>query len=265
MRLVKNRPPKRRRSQSRLGITESVASAAPLTVVPVHINWQGKAWRLPALLVAGLLCYALFYCFTDEQFYVFGAAVSGNNRLSAQQIFQRAGIEGQSIFFLDREEVRKRVEGLPNIKASSINIQLPATVEIDVVEREPSFTWQVGQKVYWVDEEGMVMDPSGPAPKSITVLDVDGQVGGPGALVAPEIVQAVREMRRLLPQERIFQWSGAQGISFLHEKGFPVYLGQAEDLPEKIATLRALSDDFASKGISPKFVDLRFPGRPYYR
>ena len=172
MRLANKRPPKRRRSQSRLGITEVAALAPRLSLLPVQINWQVKVWRLPAAIFAGLLCYALFYCFTDEQFYIFGAAISGNSRLSAQRIYDQAGIEGQSIFFLNPEEVRKRVEGLPNIKASSVSLQLPATVEIQVQEREPSFGWQVGQKTYWVDEEGMVMEPAGPPPIPTTALSI---------------------------------------------------------------------------------------------
>ena len=265
MRLANKRPPKRRRSQSRLGITEVAALAPRLSLLPVQINWQVKVWRLPAVIFAGLLCYALFYCFTDEQFYIFGAAISGNSRLSAQRIYDQAGIEGQSIFFLNPEEVRKRVEGLPNIKASSVSLQLPATVEIQVQEREPSFGWQVGQKTYWVDEEGMVMEPAGPPPHSVTLLDMDSQAPGPGVKLSPEIMQVVGELRRWLPQEKIFQWSQTEGISFLHAKGFPVYLGQAEDMQDKIAALRALTEDFTSKGIQPKFVDLRFSGRPYYR
>jgi cell division septal protein FtsQ len=265
MPLVKKRPPRRRRSESRLGIREVAAPAPRLSLLPVQIAWQGKTWRVPAVILAALLCYALFYCFTDEQFYIFGAAITGNSRLSAQRIYDQAAIEGQSIFFLNSEDVRKRVEGLPNIKASSVSLQLPATVEIQVQEREPSFAWHIGQKAYWVDEEGMVMEPAGPPPHSVTLIDMAGLVSGPGVKLAPEIMQVVGELRRWLPQEKVFQWSQTEGISFLHAKGFPVYLGQAEDMQDKIAALSALSEDFTSKGIQPKFVDLRFPGRPYYR
>jgi cell division septal protein FtsQ len=265
MRLVNKRPPRRRRSQSRLGIKEAVAPAPRLSLLPVQISWQDKTWRVPAVILAALLCYALFYCFTDEQFFIFGAAITGNSRLSAQRIFDQAGIEGQSIFFLNAEDVRKRVEGLPNIKASSVSLQLPASVEIQVQEREPSFTWQVGQKTYWVDEEGMVMEPAGLPPHSVTLIDMANQVSGPGVRIAPQVMQVIGELRRWLPQEKIFQWSQTEGISFLHVKGFPVYLGQAEDMQDKIAALRALTEDFTSKGIQPKFVDLRFAGRPYYR
>jgi hypothetical protein len=279
---IRAQQPKRRRSYSRLGKVEAVAPAPHLTLTrsATQFVWQSKLWRVPALLLAALLAYAVFFLFTDELFFVYGSTVtvSGNSRLPADRIYAQAAIDGTSIFFLNHTEVEHRLLQSPNIKSAAVACELPATVAIEVAERQPLFAWQAGGKVYWVDEEGVVMLPAGPAPNTITFIDVDDEspsavAGGQarvefklqGARLDPDIVKAVGELRRWLPQERLFQWSQAQGITFLHAQGFPVYLGKAEDMAEKIVTLRAVIDDLAKTDLRPRFVDLRFPGRPYYR
>ncbi len=42
-------------------------------------------------------------------------------------------------------------------------------------------------------------------------------------------------------------------------------MGKADNLTEKMSTLTALSQGLAEKKVVPKFIDLRFSGRPYYR
>ncbi len=120
MHLLTNRAPKRRRSQSRLGTTtnEAAAVAVPLRLAPIGAIWQDKAARIPGLLLAGLLLWVLFQFFDSDTFFVFEATVSGNGRVSAEEIYQRAGIEGENVFFLNHSDIEARLESVPNIKSA---------------------------------------------------------------------------------------------------------------------------------------------------
>jgi cell division protein FtsQ len=265
MQLISNRPPKRRRSQTRLGTTnEVVAPALRLSLAPIQAVWQDKGARIPSAIVAALLCWALVYCFTSDRFYIFGATVAGNIHVSAQEIYQKAAFEGESIFFLNRKEVEHRIEQLPNVKAAQVDCQLPATVHIDVVEREPAYLWQAGQMTYRFDNEGFILETVGLPPDSITFVDIDAQPRQPGDRISQAILSAASELRKWLPDEKVFQWSQAQGLSFRHADGYPVYIGQADNLQKKMSTLHALTDDLRNRDIRPRFIDLRF-SQPYYR
>lgn len=264
--IAKRTPKKRRRSQTRLGKKhEAEATAFQLPLVRVQTDWKQKLDRVPSIIIVLVLSYVLFYFFTEYKFFVFEATVAGHRRIPAREIYSQANVEGQSIFFVNRQEISARIEQLPGIKEAIVTCQLPAKVSINVVEREPVYRWQVGQKLYWLDEEGVVMEPRGESLNSITFLDVDSEVKGAGSKVKPEILQAAKELQEWLPEEKMFQWSQTQGLSFRHKDGYPVYLGQLDDLQEKLTTLRALLEDFSSRNTRPEFVDMRFAGRPYYR
>ena len=266
MRQDKKRTSRRRRSQTRLGVTQEVAAPAlQLSLAPAQVAWQDKLPRIPSIILAGLLCYVLFQFFGTDQFYVFGATIRGNNRVSAREIYDTAAVEGLNVFFLNRQEVERRVERLPNVKEARVTGALPAVVHISVTERQPAYVWQVGDRTYWLDDEGVVIVPSGPAPDSITFIDADGQARQPGSRVDAKLLEAAREFGTHLPEVKVFQWSRRQGFSFLHADGYPVYLGQPEDLAGKIATLRALTEEFTAQGVRPKYVDLRFEKGRYYR
>jgi len=263
---MKRVPKKKRRSQTRLGTTnEAEAAVFQFTFERVQFDWKSKLERIPGVIIAGALCYVLIYFFTDYRFFVYQATITGHDRISAREVYEHSGVEGESIFFLNRAQIRERLEELPDIKTTSITLQLPANVKIDIVERNPVFIWQAGQTVYWVDDEGVIMEPRGEPLDTVTFLEIDGPSRHSGERIQPEILQAARILQDWLPQEQFIQWSQSQGISFLHPDGYPVYLGQPDDLPRKLTTLHALTESFAKKGTRPEFVDMRFAGRPYYR
>jgi len=264
--ITKRTPRKKRRSQTRLGKTneaESLAFQFPLT--RIQTDWKDKIERIPSVIVAALICYVLFYCFTEYKFFVFDATIVGHRRVSAQEIYRTAGVEGESIFFLNRQEISSRIRQLPGVKQATVTCQFPASVRISIIEREPAYVWQVGQTTYWLDEEGVVMEPKGERLDTITFLDADVQTRKPGSRVNPKIIQAARELQEWLPEEKTFQWSETQGLSFRHKDGYLIYLGQLDNLEEKLTTLRALTEDLSTRGTHPEFVDMRFSGLPYYR
>jgi cell division septal protein FtsQ len=260
---TKRRP---RRSRSRLGRDyEATAPEIKLSLRPLASFWQdhgGKALGFLLLLALSCLIYQFF---AKETFYVYGAKVVGNQLVPAEEIYRNSGLEGMSIFWVNPAQIEATVASLPNVKEARVQCGLPNRVTIEVVERQPRVIWQQGEKRYWIDEEGTVLPAWGELPEATIIVDLRERPVQPGDHVDPQVIAGAQKLRSLLPELTTVQYGSHTGISFQSEQGWPIYLGQGEDMEQKVATMKALLQEIAAKDIQPQFIDLRFKGSPYYK
>lgn len=265
MRIVptKRRP---RRSRSRLGRDyEASAPRIKLSLRPVVGFWQDQGDKALGAIVLLALGWLTYQFFATDAFYVYEAKVTGNQLVPADEIYQNSGLEGMSIFWVNPAQVEDTVASLPNIKEAKVHCGLPDQVTIEVVERQPELIWQQGDTRYWVDEEGTILAARGELPEATVILALDGQPVRPGDRVDPQVVAGAQKLRSLLPELATVQYASDRGLSFQSEQGWPVYLGQGEDIEQKVAIMKAMFQEIAAKGVQPQFVDLRFRGSPYYK
>jgi cell division septal protein FtsQ len=265
MRIVptKRRP---RRSRSRLGRDyEATAPEITLSLRPVVSFWQDQGGKVLGLLLLLALSWLAYLLFVTEAFYVYEAKVVGNQLVPAEEIYQNSGLEEMSIFWINPAQVEATVASLPNVKEAKVHCGLPNRVTIEIVERQPRVIWQQGEKRYWVDEEGTVLLARGELPDATVIVDLDEQPIQPGDRVDPLVIAGAQKLHSLLPELSTVQYASPMGINFQSEQGWPIYLGQGEDMEQKVATMKALLQEIAAKGIQPQFVDLRFKGSPYYK
>ena len=265
---MRNVPSKRRarRSRSRLGRDyEATAPKIKLSLRPVVGFWHdhgGKALGFFLLLALGWLTYQLF---ATEVFYVYEATVVGNQLVMAEEIYQSSGLEGMSIFWIHPAQVEATLVSLPNIKEARVHCGLPNRVTVKVVERQPQVIWQQGEKRYWIDEEGIVLPSRGELAEATVIVDLDEHPVQPGDRVDPQVIAGAQKLRSLLPRLTTVQYASHTGISFQSEQGWPIYLGQGENIEQKVAIMKALLQEIAAKDVHPQFIDLRFKGSPYYK
>ena len=108
--------------------------------------------------------------------------VTGTTRISAAEVETLlAGIRRQSILRVDFEQYRRRVLDSPWIADVTLWRRLPSTVEIRVRERLPMALARVGQLLYLVDAEGVIIDEYGPEHASFDLPIVSGLVAGTAA------------------------------------------------------------------------------------
>jgi cell division protein FtsQ len=232
---------------------------------PVVGFWQdhgGKALGFFLLLALSWLTYLLF---ATEAFYVYEARVVGNQLVPAEEIYQNSGLDEMSVFWINPAQVEATVVNLPNIKEAEVHCGLPDRVTIEVVERQPQIIWQQGEKRYWVDEEGTVLPARGELTEATVIVDLDERPVQPGDRVDPQVIAGAQKLRSLLPGLTTVQYASHTGISFQSEQGWPIYLGQGENIEQKVAIMNALLQEIAAKGVHPQFIDLRFKGSPYYK
>jgi len=157
--------------------------------------------------------------------------------------------------------------------------------------------------LWWIDEEGAIFPGTAPIPVqddtapaasesgsdvagSSTSLGMDsGQAesledaSGRWTVIGPlpredgraqgdldsEVRLALNELWKSgieLPAE--FQYTPKGGLSFVDEHGWRIIVGQGSGMARRLQVLDNLLVDLESRGVTPRFVDVRFPEVPYY-
>jgi len=74
----------------------------------------------------------------------------------------------------------------------------------------------------------------------------------------------VEQLHGLMPEVRNFEYSQDVGVSLFDVRGWRIQFGDAEALPEKVASLNVLLQQISKRGEAVRLIDLRFLGSPYY-
>ena len=222
------------------------------------------------LIAGGLLAVvaaAALWLSLDASFYITRMRVSGNSRTPASEIAQGTGLVGLHIFWANMAEAeRTLLHNAPSLKSAQITCQLPAVCAITVEERLPVIAWKYGGAVTWIDADSVTFAArqTAEALDVITIEAVQGPALFPGRQADPKVVQAALAVAQLLPEVKIYRYSGARGLEFTDPRGFPVYLGLGEDMADRVMVWQALRDDLNARGIQPTYVDIRYPLAPFY-
>jgi cell division protein FtsQ len=154
---------------------------------PSHYRWRKVAWRAAAFGGAGLLVLVVLVAvgaavLRSPLLMVEHLVVRGNSRLSDGEVEALLdGLRGQSILLVDFDEYRKRLMDSPWVAGVTLARVLPATVNVSIVERSPLAVARLGQQLYLVDDQGVIIDEFGPEYREFDLPIVDGLVRLPHA------------------------------------------------------------------------------------
>jgi cell division septal protein FtsQ len=232
--------------------------------------WGWCLAKLGALAVLAAASFVLYQIATSTTFYASDVTVDGISLLGTQEVLDAASVSGVHILWVNSRQAAQRIRLLPAVEQVTVQPLFPRRVTIQVVERKPVAQWQVGNFNFLVDEEGRVI---GSAPRGEGLPQVRETRSGTlqvGDTVPPESVRVAVELSELLPTawrpvSGAFDYAPDTGISVSTRQGWRVRFGDADDLPLKVATLQALAAEIERSGARVQVVDVRFPGRPYYR
>jgi cell division septal protein FtsQ len=213
------------------------------------------------LVVAGWL---IFWFSSDDAFYVNALKVQGNRQLSRAELMASSGLEGVNIFWVNTRSVEQAIEALPGVKSARVRCSLPADCIVDVVEHSALFLWRQGDAEIWIGSDGVVLPARGELPNAIVLNAVGSAAPKPGERLDPVLVNAVEELERLQPEVRVYLYTDQYGLSFWSAHGWQVRLGPGQQIETKLILLRALTDHLWNEGITPAFIDVRYPEAPYY-
>lgn len=260
---------RRRRSEMRLGVKsieyETSTVRPRLSVTPALKYWRSYGGRLVGVTVLALLTWILYILFSSPGFFVYRAEIKGNAAVSQREIYNVSGIDSQSVFWLSSSEIAQRIMALPNIKSASVSISLPAEVAIEVVERHPELIWQTGDTIWWVDQEGTIVPPKNEVEGMLRIIDDDRQPMAAGYQIDPTIINGAQILRILAPDVLIIRYSRVHGLTVATPEGWPVYLGDGNEIKAKLVVLTTILTDLKERNIVPAFIDMRNPLRPVYQ
>lgn len=220
-----------------------------------------RSWNLSHAGAGGMLALGLaglIYIFTNLNFYVFDAAFAETRYESPAVLYQQAGIDGFSAFFIRPAVVSQRLSQLPTIKSASVRVRLPNRVHIAVVEREPVLLFQVQTQSQWVDAEGVLIPAAEDRGGMVRLIDDSLATQIDPQHLDPAILLAIQQITTDLPQIETFRYQEPFGLYFFSPEGWRVLLGEAQNMDSKLLAWAALRQDLLRKKAVVQEVDLRF-------
>lgn len=230
-------------------------------------------WRraLLALVILGLALMAMFI-YKSPLLRVQSVQVVGAANVDPQAVREAADLNGTSMLHPPLDEAERRIAiAFPLVKAVEIERRWPQTTRIEIVERVPWGSWQVGEKTYVVDDEGIVLEGVAPAAEAPTVFDktsdreliVGDRVDADSIGLTVRLAQDLGNLLGLGVSR--FEYDQATGLTAFTSADYQVIFGDAQNYDYKLAVWQALEGQLGREAMAGRILDLRFGDRPSLR
>lgn len=243
---------------------------APMSLRTSRWLRRGVRFLLAFSILVGV--GALWLTF-DKRFYIYRADVVGAHYVAPDEIFQASGLMGLHILWACPDEAETRIlNALPSLENTEVGCRLPGRCAISVVERQPWFAWDEGEKLWWIDAEGVIFPAAETVSDSFARDDaVEGRLVR-GALPRGEDGRLDRRVQVALSElwaseaniPKKMGYVPGRGLVFADDRGWRVVVGEGSGMDERLRVLESVTAYLESRGVTPRFVDVRFPETPYY-
>ena len=226
------------------------------------------AWLVASL--AGLTALAgqqLAFAAADAGYEVSRVEVRGVERMNELKVYERVlGERDRAMPLVDLHALRGSLMELPWVEDARVSRQLPDTIVVDIVERQPHAVLRKPDRLVLIDPSGHELEP-------ISRTDAKGmlQISGPGAqgrvVALAELLDAAPALR---PQVAGAEWVGNRRWNLTFRTGQVLALPQGEEKSAgalmEFARLdgvhRVLGGKVAAFDMrNPERIYLRVPGR----
>jgi len=231
--------------------------------------------RWVMVLLFALICLMAGYFFAQSAFFgLRKITVSGVSQLSEQQIRDYSGISlGSNIFSVNEQLAGQWLATVPLIKSAKISKSYPATLKIEIVERQIVAIIPLAAGFVFIDNEGVVL-------KRELIVDelpfplltgADNLPSGiaPGTKLGGEKLEALLRVVRQIPegQEKEIgeiEIITPQQIKLYTGEGIEVILGDGSNFPNKYqAFLQIINDPVVqAKKNTINYVDVSYLEKP---
>lgn len=229
-------------------------------------------WRILSGLMVISLAILVYLVLSQPAFKVEEVQVYGLHLVKQVDVETVVNISGESIFMVNPLEIRQDLQqAFPEMKAITVEVGLPASVAVTVLERQPVITWQQDGQTFWIDQDGVAFPPRGDAPGLVAIegkLPTNETLDGktPVQVLKPELVSAILQMNAQLPKKAKLIYDNDHGLGWIDRKGWKVYFGMdAVNIGMKLEVYQALVKRLTQEGIAPLFISVEYPHAPYYR
>ncbi len=152
---------------------------------------------------------------------------------------------------------------MPEFAAVDVSCGLiPTSCEIVITERVPVLVWQAAEAKYWVDREGYVFTARAERPDLPVVQGSLPAEGGAHSMAA--IQQGLAALATVGVPTAALEYTPERGLIWTDPEGRRVAFGAGSDMASRWQMYQVLIEHLTAQGITPKAVDVRFPGAATY-
>lgn len=239
------------------------------------------SWRIASGLLVAMMALSLYLLLFSTVFQADVLEVEGIQRLTMSDLGLVLDITGEPVVSLDPAIIRQDLlRAFPDLKEAQIWINLPASVHLEVEERQPVVAWVKGNETVWVDEEGFVFPQRGEFSGSLLTVsgeslplvspltEVEGEQGVEAAAerLEPKMIQVLLSMSQYLPAGTAMAYDPAHGFGWNDERGWQVYFGsRMDDIDQKLNIYQVIVERLQAEGIQPALISMEYLHAPYYR
>lgn len=221
-----------------------------------------------AALVAIASAIALVWLSLSAGPVVETVAVQGARHVRVGQAIAQSGLIDTPAFSASAVDARRRLLALPAVLDARVEIVLPSSARLTLVERSAVGRWVASNGLEWfVDAEGVLFasaDPSG-APQ-LRVGDERGPKSS-GERLDPALVQVALRLAAVAPGElradatapRAVMTPGANGLVLRFGTGWEIRFGGPEAFDQKLALAKSYLRDNPQRRLD--YVDVRSADR----
>ena len=266
-----NRSKTRRRFQAAFSMPGIQIHLPAITMPRFEVGW-----RLLSFFISLLLGAALYLAWTLPMFRVTVAQITGNQRITADEINAVLDSAGQPIFTILPSDLEQRIRrNYPEVASAQVILTLPNIVSINIAERQPVILWQQNNAYTWVDKNGVAFHPRGPAEKLISVNALasppPGQPSADDALsptpyVSEDMVKSIQILAPNVPSGSTLTYDSRYGLGWSDSRGWQAYFGSdSQDMSIRLKVYQSLVNSLLQRGIYPVFISVQYSNAPYYR
>lgn len=225
--------------------------------------------RAGAGLIALACAAALVVVALADLGHIQEVAVVGARHVSRDIARTQSGLDGVPTFLASAAEARAQLRTLPAVRDARVEVRVPSSARITLVERDAVGRWTASDNVEWFIDASGVLFPSidRTAAPDLRVLDERGPHAAGERIEPPALVDAALRLAALAPGElrsdatdlRVVMTAGANGLVLRTRAGWEIRFGTADRFDEKLSNARRFLRENATRRLD--YVDVRTPER----
>lgn len=222
------------------------------------------AWTIASLAgVPTMAGYQMASVAADAGFAVRRVDVRGVKNLNELKVYERVLAErNQAMPLVDIEALRNELIQISWVKDARVSRQLPDTLVVDIVEREPHAVLRKADRLVLIDSTGHELEPV-TARQAKGKLIVEGRGAGKQMVALSDLLEAAPALK---PQVREAEWIGNRRWNVTFRTGQVLALPEGdEQAAAALVSFARLDGTNRLLGGQVAAFDMRAPDRIYLR
>jgi cell division protein FtsQ len=223
-----------------------------------------------------LLTFTVAFLMTSSLFNIKTINVTGNNRVSQQEIIRLSGLSyQQNIFRINSKETMKNVFQSPYVEKIKIRRGLPNIINIDIIEREPLVLVPYVGSYLFVDAQGIVVEiNSSIAGMNLPVINglkfntfkLGEEIKVESKLQLASAITLINQIKKTGISQEIAEINAENilNLKLITKSGIKVNLGDDSNINTKIPLAKAILQDLNSKKLKGT-VEMGHKGNPVFK